>query len=349
MGRRWGIVVMAVALLCASCASSQASRAPTAAPTQRAVPTPATGDGPGGPGRSRTPRCVVRRPRTSRPPSPRSPRSWPPGWSRRGARGARSRWRTSATSRSPIATSTGEKVQGELVVHADAAEDMVTVFRALFDAGYPVRSMRLVDDFDASDDASMDADNTSAFNCRAITGGTGWSEHAYGRAIDVNPVENPYVSGSSVGPSAGPDVRRPPRQPGRHPRRRRGGPRVRRGRVALGWRLGLPGGLPALLAVGPLSAACRPAGRRPRQRRSAMSRTVSAFSGDAERAARPRRSHPPRKPEIQGCGEGSCRTSERPVLRVWVSSPGWESRMSGRCSRPSCTDRRSVGQARRPR
>ncbi|WP_315094646.1 M15 family metallopeptidase [uncultured Cellulomonas sp.] len=97
----------------------------------------------------------------------------------------------------------GADRQGELVVHADAAQDMVTVFRALFDAGYPIRSLRLVDDFGASDDDSMDADNTSAFNCRAITGGTGWSEHAYGRAIDVNPVENPYVLGSSVAPRAG--------------------------------------------------------------------------------------------------------------------------------------------------
>ncbi|MBO3083380.1 M15 family metallopeptidase [Cellulomonas fengjieae] len=104
--------------------------------------------------------------------------------------------------------------QGELVVHADAAQDMVTVFRALFDAGYPVRSMRLVDDFDASDDDSMAADNTSAFNCRAITGGSEWSEHAYGRAIDLNPVENPYVRGSSVAPPGGREFAGRPDLPG---------------------------------------------------------------------------------------------------------------------------------------
>lgn len=92
---------------------------------------------------------------------------------------------------------------GELVVHADVAESVVTVFATLFEAGYPIRSMRLVDDFGASDNASMAADNTSAFNCRAITGGTAWSEHAYGRAIDLNPVENPYVRGSHVAPDAG--------------------------------------------------------------------------------------------------------------------------------------------------
>jgi hypothetical protein len=97
----------------------------------------------------------------------------------------------------------GEVAQGELVVHADVADGVVSVFRTLFEAGYPIRSMRLVDDFGASDDASMAADNTSAFNCRAITGGTEWSQHAYGRAIDLNPVENPYVLGRSVEPREG--------------------------------------------------------------------------------------------------------------------------------------------------
>ncbi|GEL95894.1 M15 family metallopeptidase [Cellulomonas composti] len=97
----------------------------------------------------------------------------------------------------------GVAQEGELVVHADVADGIVGAFARLYELGYPIRSMRLVDDFDADDDASMAADNTSAFNCRAITGGTGWSEHAYGRAIDVNPVENPYVRGSHVAPPAG--------------------------------------------------------------------------------------------------------------------------------------------------
>lgn len=92
---------------------------------------------------------------------------------------------------------------GELVVHADVADGVVGVFAALFDARYPIRSMRLVDDFGADDGASMAADNTSAFNCRAVTGGTAWSEHAYGRAIDLNPVENPYVVGGHVAPRGG--------------------------------------------------------------------------------------------------------------------------------------------------
>lgn len=97
----------------------------------------------------------------------------------------------------------GGAATGELVVHADVADSVVAVFGELFALGYPIRSMRLVDDFGGSDDASMAADNTSAFNCRPISRGTGWSEHAYGRAIDLNPVENPYVRGSLVLPPEG--------------------------------------------------------------------------------------------------------------------------------------------------
>ena len=81
---------------------------------------------------------------------------------------------------------------------------MITqVFRTLFEVGYLIRSLRLVDDFGADDDASMAADNTSAFNCRAVAGTSTWSQHAYGRAIDLNPVENPYVSSSGVYPPEG--------------------------------------------------------------------------------------------------------------------------------------------------
>lgn len=103
---------------------------------------------------------------------------------------------------------------GELVVHADVAEGLTRVFASLFEQRYPIRSMRLVDDFGADDTASMNADNTSAFNCRAITGGTEWSEHAYGRAIDVNPVENPYVLGRHVAPRAGRAFSARPAEPG---------------------------------------------------------------------------------------------------------------------------------------
>jgi hypothetical protein len=82
---------------------------------------------------------------------------------------------------------------GEMVVAASAVAPVEQAFRTLYDARFPIRRMRLVDDYGASDYASIEADNTSAFNCRDVTGGSGWSEHAYGLAIDINPIENPYV------------------------------------------------------------------------------------------------------------------------------------------------------------
>jgi Ca2+-binding RTX toxin-like protein len=93
---------------------------------------------------------------------------------------------------------------GELVVHEDSAGDMTRAMRAIFAHRFPIRRMRLVDEYGADDRRSMRADNTSAFNCRYIAGRPGvWSQHAFGRAIDVNPVENPYVSGGSVSPRSG--------------------------------------------------------------------------------------------------------------------------------------------------
>ena len=97
----------------------------------------------------------------------------------------------------------GVVVSGELVIAASHAADLESVFSALFDAKYPIRSMRPAREFGGSDDASMAADNTSAFNCRAVTGGTGWSQHSYGHAVDINPVENPYVKGDLVLPPEG--------------------------------------------------------------------------------------------------------------------------------------------------
>ncbi len=62
-----------------------------------------------------------------------------------------------------------------------------------------------VEAFGADDDTSMAYDNTSAFNCRPVTGGSGWSLHSYGVAVDINPRENPYLSGDTVLPPEGRD------------------------------------------------------------------------------------------------------------------------------------------------
>jgi len=86
---------------------------------------------------------------------------------------------------------------GELIVNSEISSKVCRVFKALYNSGYPIRQMRLVSDFKANDEASMKADNTSAFNCRLMTGSkTKWSNHSFGLAIDLNPFENPYISKS---------------------------------------------------------------------------------------------------------------------------------------------------------
>jgi len=94
---------------------------------------------------------------------------------------------------------------GALVVHASEAGAVTEAFRRLYDQRFPIRRMEPIDAYGGSDDASTAADNTSGFNCRnaVATGPSQWSAHAYGRAIDVNPVENPYVLRGEVLPPAG--------------------------------------------------------------------------------------------------------------------------------------------------
>jgi D-alanyl-D-alanine carboxypeptidase len=126
----------------------------------------------------------------------------------------------------------GAKSQGRMIIHRRAAHDVAAVMRALYRADYPIRRMRLVDAYGADDDRSMTADNTSAFNCRFVAGTTSWSMHARGLAIDLNPVENPYVSGSHVSPANG------QKYADRSQHRRgmvHGGDQVVRAFAAIGW------------------------------------------------------------------------------------------------------------------
>lgn len=99
----------------------------------------------------------------------------------------------------------GKRHVGRIVVHVDAQRAIVTVFRRLYRARFPIRRMVPVDAYRGSDDASLAADNTAAFNCRraVAAGPPSWSEHAYGRAVDVDPVENPYRFGRRWLPPAG--------------------------------------------------------------------------------------------------------------------------------------------------
>ncbi len=97
----------------------------------------------------------------------------------------------------------GDAQHGRLVVNRRFDDEIVAVFKRLYSIGYPIRQMALIDRYGADDNRSMNADNTSAFNCRFVAGTTRWSMHAYGLAVDLNPIENPYVSGSHVSPPAG--------------------------------------------------------------------------------------------------------------------------------------------------
>ncbi len=97
----------------------------------------------------------------------------------------------------------GGHTRGELVVAAALAGRTIELFRRLWQLGFPLRQLQLVDVFEASDDASMDADNSSAFNFRVIAGTQLLSHHALGLAIDLNPIENPWRKPDRIVPDAG--------------------------------------------------------------------------------------------------------------------------------------------------
>lgn len=84
--------------------------------------------------------------------------------------------------------------RGELIVHEDLVAEVVEIFEELYRLRYPIEKMQTVERYPGADDElSMRDNNTSAFNCRDIPGSGSWSWHAYGRAIDLNPLINPYI------------------------------------------------------------------------------------------------------------------------------------------------------------
>lgn len=86
----------------------------------------------------------------------------------------------------------GQTRMGELVCNKQIAADVLQVFRQLYDEGYPIHSVRLIDDFGADDERSMRANNTSCFCYREVKGSRKLSAHALGMAVDLNPLYNPY-------------------------------------------------------------------------------------------------------------------------------------------------------------
>ncbi|MFJ6700644.1 M15 family metallopeptidase [Streptomyces sp. NPDC091272] len=99
----------------------------------------------------------------------------------------------------------GRVQRGELIVRASVVKDVTQVFGKMFAARFPIRRMRVMAHYRGDDEAAMADDNTSAFNCRRVTGDPSeLSRHSYGDAVDINTVENPYVDANGVvHPAAG--------------------------------------------------------------------------------------------------------------------------------------------------
>lgn len=93
----------------------------------------------------------------------------------------------------------GKEHIGELVCNKMIASDLKEIFQELYKHHYPIQRMQLVDDYDADDEQSMRANNTSCFNFRRIAGSTKLSKHSQGLAIDINPLYNPYVKRQANG------------------------------------------------------------------------------------------------------------------------------------------------------
>jgi len=98
----------------------------------------------------------------------------------------------------------GKKHTGTLIVNDKLAEETLTIFEELYNARFPIEKIRPIEEYQGNDNDSMTADNSSAFNCRAMTDFKNqYSIHSYGYAIDINPLINPYVNGGSVEPKEG--------------------------------------------------------------------------------------------------------------------------------------------------
>ena len=95
---------------------------------------------------------------------------------------------------------------GELIVNKDIGQEVTEIFGELFAAKFPIEKIKLIDEYDAVDSKSMEDNNTSAFCYREVEGKPGTlSKHSYGIAIDINPVQNPYVYKEKISPEAGKD------------------------------------------------------------------------------------------------------------------------------------------------
>ena len=92
---------------------------------------------------------------------------------------------------------------GHMIVATELGEEVLDIFREIFEARFPIARIRLIDFYGAEDYPSMADNNSVAFNFRNIAGTNTLSRHALGRAIDINPIQNPYIRGNAIWPRAG--------------------------------------------------------------------------------------------------------------------------------------------------
>lgn len=98
----------------------------------------------------------------------------------------------------------GEVKKGEILVLRALQEEVKNIFTRLLEVDFRIHNISLINDFDGDDGKSMEANNSSSFNCRAIAGTNKYSKHSYGVAIDINPLQNPFVSeDGAVSPKGG--------------------------------------------------------------------------------------------------------------------------------------------------
>lgn len=97
----------------------------------------------------------------------------------------------------------GNSRHGHMIVAADIADEVLAIFKEIYEARFPIYSIKLIDYFDAVDYDSLVANNSSAFNFRYIAGTNVISRHGFGMAIDINPIQNPYQRGQTIKPAIG--------------------------------------------------------------------------------------------------------------------------------------------------
>jgi poly-gamma-glutamate synthesis protein (capsule biosynthesis protein) len=97
----------------------------------------------------------------------------------------------------------GQVASGQLAINSAVAPDVITAFEGLFATGFPIERIELVDEYGGDDKAAMAANVTSGFNCRFVDGTDRWSNHAFGLAVDINPLINPWAREGNVLPVEG--------------------------------------------------------------------------------------------------------------------------------------------------